>query len=579
MKATPYSEWYLRTDTAEPIGPVSTDLVLKGIEAGRIPADAFVCPVGEKHWLPLGSIAVFAAHRRGATGAAAPAPAAPALQLDSQKQARFFIAAGSHVQGPFDEATVIDGIRRGMPANVTVRREGEHAWGPVSAHPPFLEAFRFRSQTVAPSTRPVAPPATLTHVATEAVQRTAGACFRCGNAVGKLRLIIGHARCQKCEDDTRSWFAHIRGKFLTACSDGILTQAEWNELKADVEGARLDWDEWLAHIRGDALHFVERTLVFAASDGVVTEEEAQSVYDLLNRFSIPQPIGQPIAERVKRLRALSMIREGDLPSLAVPYGIHLESGELCHLNTACTYRRAKGNGFVDTTGRLMGTSRALRFSSTEGGTVVQFSSVVSVTHDASGLLFELTKKAGSGKYFVEDPPLAEAVITTLVRMAKRQLVVAKDGVNSRHIPQHVRNEVWQKYGGKCAECGAQEYLEFDHIIAYAKGGGNTVGNVQLLCRRCNLKKGDRMLPLVERVAWPPGTDRIGMAACDFEATPCVSSVCPVHANVPSSKLSAQKHRHSTSCSYAERSIRSHPAGTTGALEMRLILRRLTLPEL
>jgi len=35
-------------------------------------------------------------------------------------------------------------------------------------------------------------------------------------------------------------------------------------------------------------------------------------------------------------------------------------------------------------------------------------------------------------------------------------------------------------------------LEFDHIIPVAKGGANTIDNVQILCRRCNGQKSDRI---------------------------------------------------------------------------------------
>jgi 5-methylcytosine-specific restriction endonuclease McrA len=52
--------------------------------------------------------------------------------------------------------------------------------------------------------------------------------------------------------------------------------------------------------------------------------------------------------------------------------------------------------------------------------------------------------------------------------------------------------VWQRYGGRCAECKADTYLEFDHIIPVAKGGGNSDTNVQLLCRKCNLTKSDNI---------------------------------------------------------------------------------------
>jgi len=63
----------------------------------------------------------------------------------------------------------------------------------------------------------------------------------------------------------------------------------------------------------------------------------------------------------------------------------------------------------------------------------------------------------------------------------------------RIIPTSVKLEVWERDGGKCAQCGATNDLHFDHIIPYSKGGSsNTSDNIQLLCGRHNLQKHDRI---------------------------------------------------------------------------------------
>ncbi len=63
----------------------------------------------------------------------------------------------------------------------------------------------------------------------------------------------------------------------------------------------------------------------------------------------------------------------------------------------------------------------------------------------------------------------------------------------RHIPSEVRTKVFYRDGGKCKRCGAEEDLEFDHIIPVAKGGSNTENNIELLCKSCNRSKSDRIL--------------------------------------------------------------------------------------
>jgi len=60
------------------------------------------------------------------------------------------------------------------------------------------------------------------------------------------------------------------------------------------------------------------------------------------------------------------------------------------------------------------------------------------------------------------------------------------------IPPAVQSEVYRRDNGKCVRCGSLQQLEFDHIIPVSKGGATTAGNLQLLCRACNLAKGARI---------------------------------------------------------------------------------------
>lgn len=59
--------------------------------------------------------------------------------------------------------------------------------------------------------------------------------------------------------------------------------------------------------------------------------------------------------------------------------------------------------------------------------------------------------------------------------------------------------VYEKFGGECNYCHkkldfncdklSNDYPSIDHMIPLSKGGSHTWDNVQLLCRRCNFKKG------------------------------------------------------------------------------------------
>jgi len=71
----------------------------------------------------------------------------------------------------------------------------------------------------------------------------------------------------------------------------------------------------------------------------------------------------------------------------------------------------------------------------------------------------------------------------------------KEGANEvagRMIPQSVKDSVWRRDNGRCAVCGSQQNLEFDHIIPFSLGGSNTYRNIQLLCETCNRTKGSRI---------------------------------------------------------------------------------------
>jgi len=75
---------------------------------------------------------------------------------------------------------------------------------------------------------------------------------------------------------------------------------------------------------------------------------------------------------------------------------------------------------------------------------------------------------------------------------KDELTINEEESKDRHIPSHVKKEVWEKDKGKCVECGSRVNLEFDHIIPFSKGGSNTVKNIRVLCKLCNSRKSDKI---------------------------------------------------------------------------------------
>ena len=61
------------------------------------------------------------------------------------------------------------------------------------------------------------------------------------------------------------------------------------------------------------------------------------------------------------------------------------------------------------------------------------------------------------------------------------------------ILDEVRAFVWERDQGRCVRCGAEDELQFDHVIPVAKGDGNAIDNVQVLCADCNPQKSDSIV--------------------------------------------------------------------------------------
>ncbi|GAC1437023.1 MAG: hypothetical protein NVSMB51_09710 [Solirubrobacteraceae bacterium] len=105
------------------------------------------------------------------------------------------------------------------------------------------------------------------------------------------------------------------------------------------------------------------------------------------------------------------------------------------------------------------------------------------------------------RFWWEDDGLDERDVMALVlereRRAARRLERAHALMAGEAAPAGLRTAialetkraVWERCGGRCAECGGDALLEFDHVIPLAMGGSSTEHNLQLLCAECNRVKG------------------------------------------------------------------------------------------
>ena len=53
-------------------------------------------------------------------------------------------------------------------------------------------------------------------------------------------------------------------------------------------------------------------------------------------------------------------------------------------------------------------------------------------------------------------------------------------------------KIFKRDNFSCKNCGRQEFLELDHIIPISKGGKEKEENYQTLCKKCNVRKKDKL---------------------------------------------------------------------------------------
>ena len=117
----------------------------------------------------------------------------------------------------------------------------------------------------------------------------------------------------------------------------------------------------------------------------------------------------------------------------------------------------------------------------------------------------------------------ELALATLIERLEKQKLAATDrprasrgtAPGSRVIPSEVKRAVWNRDGGRCAyigknqrRCNETGFLEFHHVVPFARGGAATSENIALRCRAHNqyessLDFGPRDVPVVRetRARW------------------------------------------------------------------------------
>lgn len=329
-------------------------------------------------------------------------------------------------------------------------------------------------------------------------------CRRCGKEATLLNSVTFNRStgyCARCAQETREAYMSA---YLYWCPNGIISPDALQWLSDYAAELGLDLSKAVGLIRKDAIASLRGMLARARDDASIALSEADYAnlpltleilgtnFMASNRIKSQANALRPeMQRRVYTAWRIQQIHSGNLPVVQINH-IYLESDEVCHLAASAQFLKVRQNSSVWVPGELIATNKKLLFRSNAGGTEIQWKNVLNVQFSNTGISLELSTKSGHGFYAVGEPLIVAALLTVLTRMWKRQVVFAKASSASRHIPQEVRTAVWQRDGGACVQCGDTDYLEFDHIIPHSKGGANTVNNVQLLCRKCNRDKSDRI---------------------------------------------------------------------------------------
>ena len=288
----------------------------------------------------------------------------------------------------------------------------------------------------------------------------------------------------------------LRGLFLRVLYDGDIDHSDWTLITQTVSRLGLSKAEFLATVKAPAEQFAEHLLADFKSDDEISPEEEKHLNWVLANCLAEGDFADYIRSEISMVKKKSRIRRGHLPIVSAPPGFALKSGEIVHFAGTSRFisakRRRDGTAAKVVFGMGVVTDNRFVFTSAEHSLQVSHNKILGFQRQHNGL--EIQCSGAAAGYYALPSFLNSATEIWLaaIQKANQTLVTPRQNRDTRHIPREVRQRIWQRYGGRCAECNSMHYLEFDHIIPVARGGGNSDNNVQLLCRDCNNRKSDNI---------------------------------------------------------------------------------------
>ncbi|MFC5008152.1 TerD family protein [Dactylosporangium cerinum] len=317
---------------------------------------------------------------------------------------------------------------------------------------------------------------------------TATGCGRCGGTKTRPQADQPPS-CARCATEISNvlnvWSTKAAGVLAASGPQG----SEWDALTHELRFHRVGEAAGRRALRPVALQYLEQMVAFAFADDLIEQHEVDEFEDAVRRIGITDTAIADMRRRLQRGLDLARIADGDVPTVTQTT-LQLQAGEVLHLEMPAANIKFLAAGPRPNPGRLIATNTKLRFlGDAGGGFQVGWAKVMEIRPENGRVVVTAIPKGGN--YKVDDAEHVAAVLTGVLRIANRTASVPSQR-DSRSIAPAIKSEVWRRDGGACVECRATEYLEFDHVIPWSRGGATSVGNLQLLCRRCNLAKGARI---------------------------------------------------------------------------------------
>jgi hypothetical protein len=278
-----------------------------------------------------------------------------------------------------------------------------------------------------------------------------------------------------------------------ALNDGVFTQEEESALRFKLEKAGLDWNTIVQQSIPIARSFVSHVLADAVSDGEISNEEERNLWRYVQLFGI-QDLSHTIHWTIHRVRTIAELEQNRLPDTLSTVGINwLRSGESLFFSKDASRATIRSN-YSPALGRFHITSERISFVAENSPVEYKISQIREAGNEGPNTLKVITAHKGRESFFIADAEIAAALINCMNRLNNRtaSTYTGDTLLERKRISKEVRNAVWIRDQGLCLECGANDYLEFDHIIPVSRGGSNSLENVQLLCRRCNSSKSNKI---------------------------------------------------------------------------------------